>query len=110
MQNASGSFGVWGPGSADLWLTGYVMDFMTRAKEQGFTVKESGYRLALDRLQNFVVNASDFKRAVNRAPMRSMFWRVTVVHPSVSCGITPMPASSGSPRRLRALKLVPRWR
>lgn len=61
MQNASGSFGVWGPGSADLWLTGYIMDFMTRAKEQGFKVKETGFRLALDRLQNFVVNASDFK-------------------------------------------------
>lgn len=62
MQNASGSFGVWGPGSADIWLTGYIMDFMTRAKEQGFAVKPTGYRLALDRLQNFVVNASDFKK------------------------------------------------
>ncbi len=62
MQNASGSFGVWGPGSADLWLTGYIMDFMTRAKEQGFKVKQTGFRLALDRLQNFVVNASDFKK------------------------------------------------
>jgi len=62
MQNASGSFGVWGPGSADLWLTGYIMDFMTRAKEQGFKIKQSGFALALDRLQNFVVNASDFKK------------------------------------------------
>ncbi len=62
MQNASGSFGVWGPGSADLWLTGYIMDFMTRAKEQGFKVKQTGFALALDRLQNFVVNASDFKK------------------------------------------------
>lgn len=62
MQNASGSFGVWGPGSADLWLTGYIMDFMSRAKEQGFRIKERGFSLALDRLQNFVVNASDFKK------------------------------------------------
>ena len=42
MQNASGSFGVWGPGSADLWLTGYIMDFMTRAKEQGFKSSNAG--------------------------------------------------------------------
>ena len=62
MQNASGSFGVWGPSGADVWLTGYIMDFMTRAKEQGFEVKARGYDLALDRLQNFVVNASDFKK------------------------------------------------
>lgn len=61
MQNASGSFGVWGPGSADIWLTGYVMDFLTRAKEQGFDIKPRSFDLALDRLQNFVVNASDFK-------------------------------------------------
>ena len=61
MQDGSGAFGAWGPSYTELWLTAYVMDFLSRAREQGYRVKETGYTLALDRLQNFVVNASDFK-------------------------------------------------
>jgi uncharacterized protein YfaS (alpha-2-macroglobulin family) len=37
-QSASGSFGLWGPGSGDLWLDAYVTDFLTRAMEKGFSV------------------------------------------------------------------------
>ena len=43
MQDSSGAFGVWGPSNGDLWLTGYVTDFLTRAKEQGFTVNPQGF-------------------------------------------------------------------
>jgi uncharacterized protein YfaS (alpha-2-macroglobulin family) len=62
MQDGSGAFGVWGPGNGDLWLTGYVTDFLTRAKEQGFTVNPQGFRLALDRLSNFIAYAEDFEK------------------------------------------------
>ncbi len=61
MQDGSGAFGAWGPGYGDLWLTGYVTDFLTRAKEQGFTVNPIGFNQALDRLQNFIAYAQDFK-------------------------------------------------
>ncbi len=62
MQDSSGAFGVWGPSTADLWLTGYVMDFLTRAKEAGYTVKREGFNSGLDRLQNFIAYAEDFTK------------------------------------------------
>jgi len=62
MQDGSGAFGVWGPSSTDLWLTGYVTDFLTRAKEQGFAVNPQGFSQALDRLQNFIAYAEDFQK------------------------------------------------
>ncbi|KAB2937372.1 MAG: alpha-2-macroglobulin family protein [Hyphomicrobium sp.] len=61
MQDSSGAFGVWGPSTTDLWLTGYVTDFLTRAKEQGFAVNPQGFNQALDRLQNFIAYAEDFQ-------------------------------------------------
>jgi uncharacterized protein YfaS (alpha-2-macroglobulin family) len=62
MQDGSGAFGAWGPGNGDLWLTGYVTDFLTRAKEQGFTVNPQGFTQALDRLANFIAYAEDFEK------------------------------------------------
>jgi len=62
MQDYSGAFGVWGPYNPDLWLTSYVTDFLTRAKETGYVVKPSGFTQALDRLQNFVSNSEDFEK------------------------------------------------
>ncbi|MCL4765718.1 MAG: alpha-2-macroglobulin family protein [Hyphomicrobiaceae bacterium] len=62
MQDSSGAFGVWGPGDGDMWLTSYVTEFLTRAREQGFAVKPQAFALALDRLQNFVSYAQDFER------------------------------------------------
>ena len=61
MQDASGAFGLWGPGSSDLWLSAYVADFLTRAKEQAYTVPTRAFSLALDRLQNSVATAADFE-------------------------------------------------
>jgi uncharacterized protein YfaS (alpha-2-macroglobulin family) len=62
MQDASGAFGVWGPGVPDLWLTGYVTDFLTRAKELGHAVPQERFTQALDRLANFISYAQDFEK------------------------------------------------
>jgi alpha-2-macroglobulin len=51
-QSSSGSFGLWGPGSGDLWLDSYVTDFLTRAREQQFDVPEQAMLAALENLQN----------------------------------------------------------
>jgi alpha-2-macroglobulin len=51
-QSSSGSFGLWGPGSGDLWLDAYVTDFLTRAREQQFDVPEQAMLAALENLQN----------------------------------------------------------
>ena len=62
MQDSSGAFGAWGPGSADLWLTSYVTDFLTRAKEAGYAVRQLPFSQALDRLSNFAANGEDFQK------------------------------------------------
>jgi uncharacterized protein YfaS (alpha-2-macroglobulin family) len=60
MQDSSGAFGSWGPGNGDLWLTSYVTDFLTRARESGYDVRQLPFNQALDRLQNFALNGEDF--------------------------------------------------
>jgi uncharacterized protein YfaS (alpha-2-macroglobulin family) len=59
MQDSSGAFGVWGPYATDMWLTAYVTDFLTRAKEANYTVAHGAFQQALDRLANFVSFAQD---------------------------------------------------
>lgn len=51
-QAAAGSFGLWAPGSEDLWLDAYVSDFLTRAREKGFDVPDAALVQALDNLSN----------------------------------------------------------
>jgi alpha-2-macroglobulin len=61
-QSSSGSFGLWSPGSGDLWLDAYVTDFLTRAREQKYDVPEQSLVQALDNLQNslsYDVNVKD---------------------------------------------------
>jgi alpha-2-macroglobulin len=62
MQDSSGAFGSWGPGNTDLWLTSYVTDFLTRARESGYDVRQIPFNQALDRLQNFALNGEDFTK------------------------------------------------
>ena len=62
MQDSSGGFGAWGPGSADIWLSAYVSEFLTRAKEAGHAVDPRGFAQALERLKNYVAYVSDFER------------------------------------------------
>src|SRR4029079_6343535 len=58
-QGSNGSFGLWSAGGDDVWLDAYVTDFLTRARERGFSVPDIAFRLALDRLRNFVGTAED---------------------------------------------------
>ncbi|WP_041544408.1 MULTISPECIES: alpha-2-macroglobulin family protein [Chelativorans] len=58
-QSSSGSFGLWGPGSGDLWLDAYVTDFLTRAREQGFIVPPLAMEQALENLQNTLAYDTD---------------------------------------------------
>ena len=59
-QGSEGGFGLWGPGSGDLWLDAYVTDFLSRAQARGFDVPERAMRMALDNLRNQVNFAPDF--------------------------------------------------
>ncbi len=58
-QGANGSFGLWSVGGDDVWLDAYVTDFLTRARERNFAVPDTAFKLALQRLRNFVGNAED---------------------------------------------------
>lgn len=58
-QGSNGSFGLWSAGGEDAWLDAYVTDFLTRARERGFPVPDGAFKLALERLQNFAVNAPE---------------------------------------------------
>jgi len=58
-QGSNGSFGLWSVGGDDVWLDSYVTDFLTRARERGFAVPDVAFRLAVDRLRNFVASAGE---------------------------------------------------
>jgi alpha-2-macroglobulin len=58
-QGSNGSFGLWSAGGDDAWLDAYVTDFLTRARERGVAVPDVAFKLALERLQNFVANAPE---------------------------------------------------
>ena len=61
-QSAEGSFGLWSAnGSGDLWLSAYVTDFLTRARQNGYDVPRQALELALDNLKNRLAYASDFE-------------------------------------------------
>jgi uncharacterized protein YfaS (alpha-2-macroglobulin family) len=62
-QTNEGNFGLWGAEGDDIWLTSYVTDFLTRARERGFEVPQSAFESALDRLRNHVVNNSETDKA-----------------------------------------------
>jgi len=60
LQGSGGDFGLWSAGSYNTWLTAYVTDFLLRAREKGYEVREQVVGPALDRLRNAVSYASDF--------------------------------------------------
>ncbi len=60
-QSANGSFGLWQPDwDGDAWLSAYVSDFLTRAKEKGYDVPPVALELALTNLRNRLSYAQDF--------------------------------------------------
>jgi len=59
-QDSTGAFGLWTSASADdVWLDAFVSDFLTRAREKKYAVPQRAMDQALDRLRNFVINASE---------------------------------------------------
>ncbi|HYJ58367.1 MAG TPA: alpha-2-macroglobulin [Methyloceanibacter sp.] len=58
-QGSEGAFGLWSPGGDDAWLDAYVTDFLTRARARGFSVSNLQFKLALERLRNYVNTAPD---------------------------------------------------
>ncbi len=62
LQNSQGGFGLWSPHSADMWLTAYITDFLTRARELKYSVPPEMITTALSRLKNTVNFASDFSK------------------------------------------------
>jgi uncharacterized protein YfaS (alpha-2-macroglobulin family) len=53
-QSSSGSFGLWSPGSGDLWLDAYVTDFLSRAREANYDIPREAMLKALNNLQNSI--------------------------------------------------------
>lgn len=54
MQRFDGSFALWRPeGGAEPWLSAYAMDFLTRARLQGFSVPDLAYRQGLKWLTEY---------------------------------------------------------
>jgi alpha-2-macroglobulin len=58
-QGSEGAFGLWEAGGEDAWLDAYVTDFLTRARARGYSVPDDAFKLALDRLRNYVSTAPD---------------------------------------------------
>ncbi|MGV1013442.1 MAG: alpha-2-macroglobulin family protein [Methyloceanibacter sp.] len=58
-QDYEGSFGLWSSSGEDPWLDAYVTDFLTRARARGFAVSDDQFKLALNRLRNYVSTAPD---------------------------------------------------
>ncbi|ODS01688.1 alpha-2-macroglobulin [Methyloceanibacter superfactus] len=58
-QGYEGAFGLWSPGGEDPWLDSYVTDFLTRPRARGFAVPDDRFKLALNRLRNYVSTAPD---------------------------------------------------
>jgi alpha-2-macroglobulin len=59
-QDSNGAFGLWSAESADdMWLHAFVTDFLTRARENGYSVPQKAFDQALERLRNHVANTSE---------------------------------------------------
>ena len=55
MQLRDGSFSLWSPfGQGEPWLSAYAMDFLTRAREEGYDLPEAAYRQGLSYLDDYV--------------------------------------------------------
>jgi alpha-2-macroglobulin len=61
-QSSNGAYGLWRPGSGDLWLDSYVSDFLSRARGKGFIVPAQAFRLSMDNLRNRINYAQDFEK------------------------------------------------
>lgn len=51
-QKLDGGFGLWSGSSASVWVSSYVLDFLTRAKKLGYSVSDRNIKVGLDWLEN----------------------------------------------------------
>ncbi|MBL8711082.1 MAG: hypothetical protein JNL25_17945 [Rhodospirillaceae bacterium] len=73
-QRYDGLFGLWSSYSApESWLTAYVMDFLIRAREQGYDVSDVAYRNGLEAL-NYVATSYNDESAGNLAARAYAFY------------------------------------
>lgn len=61
-QSSSGGFSLWGGGIEDAWLSAYVTDFLTRAREAGFDVPSEPFKLAVQALRNRLAYNTDINK------------------------------------------------
>ena len=54
MQHLSGGFGLWSNSKDNLWISSYVLDFLTRAKNNGFKVPSNAINTGLKFLENSI--------------------------------------------------------
>lgn len=58
-QNIEGGFGLWQGSQVNMWLSAFVLDFLTRAKEAGYAVPQYTMKKGLDYLENTLNRWSD---------------------------------------------------
>ena len=82
-QSASGgSFGLWAPGSEDMWLDAYVTDFLTRARAEGFLpFRRSRLISPSANLKNKIAYAKSRLRTVRRPGHRLCALRAGLERP-----------------------------
>ncbi len=61
-QNIEGGFGLWLGSGVDMWLSAYVLDFLTRAKDAGYTVANYNINKGLDWIENHLNRWEDTPR------------------------------------------------
>jgi hypothetical protein len=61
-QDSNGAFGAWSANDPyDMWLHAFVTDFLTRARENNFSVPQKRFDAALERLRNLLANSGDIE-------------------------------------------------
>ncbi len=88
-QSSSGSFGLWGPGSGDLWLDSYVSDFLTRARELNYEVPRAAMLQALNNLQNSLSYDVDIEDRGSEIAYALYVLSRNRRRPSATCAIMP---------------------
>ncbi|MCK5915921.1 MAG: hypothetical protein KAG92_07260, partial [Deltaproteobacteria bacterium] len=58
-QKLDGGFSLWSSNKANVWISSYVLDFLTRAKKAGYTVPDRNINAGLDWIENSLDRWSD---------------------------------------------------
>jgi len=71
-QNIQGGFGLWQSSRIDMWLSAYVLDFLSRANKAGYSVPSYNINKGLDYLENHLNRWSD-KRRIQEADAYALY-------------------------------------